>query len=405
MSSGPTVLEERPPDAVAPPPGNPRFPLFDGLRAFAAISILVAHAAFQSGFLTASTFAPWAANLNVGVAVFFVISGFLLYRPFVAAHLDGRDPPHTLRFYRRRILRIVPAYWVALTLLSIYPLDSAMFDEWPKYFFFLQIYSPSFYGLGQAWSLCVEMSFYLVLPFYAFAMQRWQRGAAAGRRLRVELTLLAGLSVLSLVPHWLVANGHVRYGFAGLPQFMFWFALGMGLALVSAHYRDATTGPIAWVARRPGWCWAAAGAAFVLLGALTTVPPDALQYSPGQFMLQYVGDGIVAFALVLPAVVMRPTVGVPRRVLAHRWVAWLGLVSYGIFLWQSGPLDVTFNRNWVHATYVPVRFLLYAGIALAITIPLAALSYYVVERPFLRLKDRRARQIDPVSEPTTRSTR
>src|SRR5438067_1774084 len=105
--------------AVAPPPGNPRFPLLDPLRAVAALCIVVTHTAGWSGFNSAHALGAWTARLDCGVAIFFVLSGFLLYRPFVAARLDGRDGPRVLRYARRRALRILPAYWVALALLGL----------------------------------------------------------------------------------------------------------------------------------------------------------------------------------------------------------------------------------------------------------------------------------------------
>src|SRR4051794_25208005 len=106
--------------AVAPPPGNPRFPLFDGLRAIAALSVLVYHTSAYSGAQRESIVAPVLARLNTGVVIFFAISGFLLYRPFVAARMDARPGPGTFKYARRRFLRIVPAYWVALTILAFY---------------------------------------------------------------------------------------------------------------------------------------------------------------------------------------------------------------------------------------------------------------------------------------------
>src|SRR5437016_2614913 len=104
-------LVERAPN-LAPPPDNPRFPLFDGLRAVAALSVFAGHtvtgtyayADHHDLFLLAAKLA------DQGVAIFFVISGFLLYRPFVTARADGRR----LRlggYAARRLARIVPAYW------------------------------------------------------------------------------------------------------------------------------------------------------------------------------------------------------------------------------------------------------------------------------------------------------
>src|SRR4051812_50028621 len=79
--------------AVAPPPGNPRFAPVDGLRAVAACAVVITHTAFLSGFNGHGFAGQITARLDAGVALFFVISGFLLYRPFVAARLQGRSGP------------------------------------------------------------------------------------------------------------------------------------------------------------------------------------------------------------------------------------------------------------------------------------------------------------------------
>src|SRR4029077_572200 len=113
-------VHPRVPEAVAPPPGNPRFPLFDGLRAAAALGVLFAHCAAAT--LAGSTLLGHAiGDFQMGVTVFFVISGFLLYRPFVAGDMTGRGAPRTLTFYRRRALRIFPAYWFALAAFALLP--------------------------------------------------------------------------------------------------------------------------------------------------------------------------------------------------------------------------------------------------------------------------------------------
>jgi peptidoglycan/LPS O-acetylase OafA/YrhL len=97
-----------------------RFPLFDALRAIAALSVLVTHCSGLTGFNSDNPLGAITARLNVGVTIFFVISGFLLYRPFVAARLEGRPAPSPLGYARRRALRIVPGYWVELTALAVF---------------------------------------------------------------------------------------------------------------------------------------------------------------------------------------------------------------------------------------------------------------------------------------------
>ena len=149
-------------DALKPPPGNPRFPLLDAMRAIAALSIVVTHASGVSNFNTDNWLGHFPARLNMGVTIFFLLSGFLLYRPFVAARREGRPSIHTGRFLRRRALRIIPAYWVALTLLAIYPGLLGFSDHWWRFYTFTQIYwSDSIVqGIGPAWTLCIEVSFW-----------------------------------------------------------------------------------------------------------------------------------------------------------------------------------------------------------------------------------------------------
>src|SRR3954469_6463718 len=106
-------VPSRTPDALAPPPGNPRFPLLDPLRAVAALAIVVTHTAELGGFNTTHALGAWTVRLDCGVAGFFVLSGSLLPRPFVAAGRDGRGAPRVARYARRRALRILPGYWVA----------------------------------------------------------------------------------------------------------------------------------------------------------------------------------------------------------------------------------------------------------------------------------------------------
>ena len=383
------------PAVFTPPPGNPRFPLFDGLRAMAALGVLLYHSASLSGYTQFGRLGAWTANLNVGVTIFFVISGFLLYRPYVHAQLGGSEAPKPTRFYRRRLLRIVPAYWVALTLLSIYPGDTATFADWPRYYLFLQVYTPSppHEGLFQAWSLAVEMSFYLLLPIYAFVMARLFRSRSANARLQLEIVLLVALSIVSaLVTHaW--ASGESSPWVQGLPRFMFWFALGMGLALVSAwqQQRGSESRFLNAIARRSGLCWTAAGALFLLLGAITQVPLDGIWFEPDLALAQWFVCGVIAFLIAVPAVARGPASQLSNRFLSGRSVVWLGLISYGIFLWQMGPLTVLFQEQWITSGRWIVRFGEFALIATAVTIPLAAASYYIVERPFLRLKDPRPR--------------
>src|SRR5581483_10066033 len=125
-----------------------RFPLFDGLRAIAALSVVAVHFAAYTSSLNTGALRAVTSQLAAGVCVFFLISGFLLYRPFVAARLErgSRDLPS---YARGRVLRIVPAYWFALTVLALWPGLPGVFtrDAW-VYYLFGQNYSVHTFGHG-----------------------------------------------------------------------------------------------------------------------------------------------------------------------------------------------------------------------------------------------------------------
>src|SRR5947209_509536 len=164
------------------------FPLFDSLRAIAFLAVLTTHAAvFANLEVPSARLAPFYARLDVGVDVFFVISAFLLYRPFVAARVDAEQPPLTRSFGWRRFLRVAPPYWLALTVVGLWIGAPSVFrlSHIPWFYGFAQIYNPdtfSLEGLPQAWSLCVEASFYIFLPLWAFGMRRVRGRTRPARR-------------------------------------------------------------------------------------------------------------------------------------------------------------------------------------------------------------------------------
>ena len=153
-----------------------RFPLMDSLRAIAALSVFVYHVAFVLGWFDEGLAGRYLRELNLGVSIFFVLSGFLLYRPFVAARVEGEPSPALVPYAIRRVARIVPAYWVALTIIAIWLPVSGVFtaEGIVTYYGFLQAYDPDTItgGIGQAWTLTVEVSFYILLPILALGLRR-----------------------------------------------------------------------------------------------------------------------------------------------------------------------------------------------------------------------------------------
>lgn len=372
-------------EARAATPGRERVALLDGVRALAVASVVVCHTASRSGHNVDGALGELTARLNVGVAVFFVLSGFLLFRPFAAAALLGAPRVDLRRYARRRTARIVPAYWLWLTVLGVAFALEGFPEQAPALYAFAQVYrlETVFAGLYPAWSLDTEVAFYLLLPllaggFAALVVRApspdvaWRRGLAALGALSVATLVLRAVVFRFGGPAWL------NLTVVGLFD---WFALGMGLALASVALAGRPTPPsaVAWVADRPGVPWAAAAALFVLCAYALALPPE--WFLPGRStltdLLEHVLFGAIATLVVLPAVLGPDDGGLARRLLAARPVAALGVVSYGVFLIHAPITDELLERG------VDGFAALTAG-TFAVTVPLAVASWLLLERPILR---------------------
>jgi peptidoglycan/LPS O-acetylase OafA/YrhL len=376
-----------------------RFPLFDSLRAIAALSVIGVHGAVTAGIYNDSTLRQFVSHLDVGVQIFFVISGFLLYRPFARARLEGRGRPATGPYAWRRFLRIVPAYWVALTVIAWVQLDHAeVFTalDIPRYYGFLQVYDPGtpFKGIPQAWTLCVEVAFYAVLPLWALLMRRVPARSPRSW-VRSELIMLAGLFAASgLYRAFMVKQGAITDPSFGpymlsVPAFLDQFAIGMALAVLSVWFSDPDRSRprlLTTIERWPVLAWAFAAAAFVMVSVGTGYDSSAAQpLTPFQFFAEHYLFAAVALGVVLPGVFGDPEQGVVRRILANRVLLSLGVISYGMYLWHSAAFE-QLNRwgfGTVAAETHPYAWYV-AGIA--VTVVVATASYFVVEKPALRLK-------------------
>jgi peptidoglycan/LPS O-acetylase OafA/YrhL len=389
------------------------FPCFDGLRAIAAVSVLLLHTAWVSGFTARSSWGAYTSRLEIGVAVFFLISGFLLYRPFALSHLSERDSPGIRHFWQRRFLRIVPAYWLALTVLTFVFGVTTVGPGWQGFlihYLFLQIYFPTtvFNGITQAWSLCTEVSFYLFLPLYAALI--YLRRRSPQRQLLWELSGLIVLTAISYAFRWwflhlpllTVRNGkfvaicapncatHPQWTSLmadWLPSYLDLFALGMLLAVVSVWFAEQSWEPT-WLRHRlmPWISWTCA--AFCFWAVSHVVNEKNLLYfiTPEANIERQALYGAFAFFLLLPAVFGPQDRSLVRRLLRSWPMASLGVISYGIYLWH---LDlVNLSLQWTGWLPGHEPFWILALLVFALSVAFASGSYFVLERPLLRLKGR-----------------
>jgi peptidoglycan/LPS O-acetylase OafA/YrhL len=343
-----------------------RRPELDGVRAIAALSVLVFHAVgfYARGSGADAAIRPWVGRMDVGVSIFFLLSGYLLYRPFVRGRVAVGP------YAWRRALRIVPAYWVALTVAAlVLPLAAVKHDPL-RFYGFAQIYwaGSAGAGLGQAWTLCVEVAFYAFLPLWALVAARW------------GLWTLAALAAASVVYKLAVLAGSATHvgpldpPLIALPAFLDQFALGMALAVLEAR----------GVRVRGGWWWWAA--ALALFVAVSVLLRDARldRYTHGQWLLRETFYGLIAFCVLVGAS------GGPARVLAWWPLRRLGEISYGVYLYHLLVLALLSRwglvkwERWVHP------YVLWTVLGLAGSVLVATASWLLVERPLLRAGARRA---------------
>ena len=361
-------------------------PAVEGMRACAAVGVVITHVAFQTGH-TGGIAGRLFGRFDLAVAVFFALSGFLLWRGHAAAARGLRQVPPTGHYLRSRIVRIMPGYLVAVVvILSLLPDAKADLTVWLANLSLTQIYVPLTLtaGLTQMWSLSVEVAFYLALPFLALLARRLP--------VRARIPVIVAVAVASF--GWPLIPFDMPFGvnpFNWPPAFFSWFAAGMLLA-------ELTVTPIGWphrLARRRVLMAVIAVAAF---GVAASPLAGTIGLTPGtvsQFMVKMLMGAVVAGALIAPLVLDRPDT--PHRMLGSTTMVTLGRWSYGLFVWHLAALAMVFPiiGEFAFNGHMPVVLVLTVVFGFAI----AAVSYALVESPcrvaLRRWERRESRPVPP----------
>jgi peptidoglycan/LPS O-acetylase OafA/YrhL len=390
VTSAPTLERPRS-DGVRAAPAV--FPALDALRALGALAVVGTHAAFQTGRTLIGPFSAVLARLDSGVALFFVLSGFLLFRPLAAAVANGRAATPVRRYLWRRALRILPTYWlVVVAALLVLPQnrDSGIKD-WVAQLSLTQVYGAGLqrHGLSQMWSLCVEVAFYLVLPLLGW-LALGRRGAPwrPGRALTVvalSVPVSAGWIVAAHTLPFLDIRIHGQW----LPWHLPWFAAGMAFAVVHVHTRSRKAHG-RWLvlddlAAAPGTCLALAGVTF-LLATTPIAGPRSLEALPtlGQSLVKMTLYTVTAALVVLPAV-FGSADAAHRRVLAWSPLRRLGDLSYGIFLCHLIVLETVVRL--IHQPLFTGSWAVTFGLTVLGSTVLAGAAHALVERPVRRWRN------------------
>jgi peptidoglycan/LPS O-acetylase OafA/YrhL len=396
----------------------PLFPMLDTLRAVGALAVLTTHTAFQSGdYLGHGYLGTLLSRLDIGVAIFFVLSGFLLSRAYLARAALRRPPQPLRRYAVKRVLRIYPVYAVAvaLALLLIPENDGASAGDWLRSLLLVDTYASTRLpqGLTQMWSLGVEVAFYAALPFLMLV--------AVGRRGPLRPTRVLGvlLVLVAVTVAWVLDLGHrldeqvLGAPLTWLPAFLTWFVVGIAFALAHVLLQQHPPPP-RWaealrdLGEMPGACWAMAFG--LLLVAATPVAGPALLFvsTPSEALTKNLLYALVAGMVVLPGVFAGP--GVFSRVLSWPPLRHLGHISYSVFCLHLPVL---------HLVMGVTGYPLFGGHGLTIwvltvlgSLVAAELAYRLVERPAMRFAHRReppgrapALEDAPMTQATTATTR
>jgi len=393
-----------------------RFTVGDPLRALAALGVVGVHI-FSTLPLTVYGGAPGFDVESViteagfvltlmfpaGLLLFFVLSGYLITRPFTHAFIEGRDFPPVGRYLRNRVLRIVPLFWFLITVLlvaewvfgwvsvfgngntSTSPVDAAAL------YGFVQnaTDSPlSLAQLGPGWTLHVELVFYFLVPLAGLliALSARRLGARGRCALVVVLSALIAVASFVLLAEALPADPHDIHWFPTTAYgFMPGVALGALEPLLAPRIRAA--GPRRLVPL------------LLLALALAGLLAFALFARQGDPLTSQI-FGITAVGLVVAACLVRQWSGAPAwKALDNPVLQWIGVRSYSVYL--------------LHGTVIAALYTLPAGgprlqlielsvLAVGGTLALSALTYRYVERPFLGRRHHLAAEPSEPSEPAPR---
>jgi peptidoglycan/LPS O-acetylase OafA/YrhL len=373
----------------------------EGLRAIAAVAVLATHVWTKIG-VDGQPFDIGAARyvtqaLHHGVVLFFALSGFLLYLPFVAAALREQPRPAVRAYLRNRALRILPAYWfvllctgLLLQTASLPPAGAAVGALTDPVLLLenltlTQNFDPDSVrtGIGGVvWSLAVELVFYIALPLLVLMATRLASPFSTRQRRRyaflapAALMALVGIVSTVLGPRGAYQNGWEHVWDLSIFPHAHLFALGLALAVARVEYEDGRL-------RLPHrWRTVTMVSAVVLGAATIKLGGDGHFPERMQVALVAVCCGMLLALVALPPAHRRSRLS---RTLETRALLGTGLVSYSLFLWHVPVIGWAVRHDLVVYGGL-MAFLVNLVVIGTLTGVLAWGTYRLIEKPALRHK-------------------
>jgi peptidoglycan/LPS O-acetylase OafA/YrhL len=388
----------------------------DGVRAIACLSVVEYHLnrfAFIShvlpfGFSTMAT--AYVLSGSAGVTLFFVLSGFLLFMPYVRSLLFDTAWPSARRFYTRRAFRILPGYYISLALLILLThreyLQPAHWQELGLFLTLLMDSSHSTYQAinGPFWTLAVEWQFYMLLPLLAWGF-RWvvQRGSLQ-RRLNVVFLCLGGLIIWGVATrYWgrswdlhpnqpallppLIHNVALFffYGFAG--KYLEDFAVGMLICVCYGLAQSIDEHRITLTLRRYCWWLWGIGILWLFYIAIWSTLPGRRFVEPLIGAHNWLSEIALAagYGLCVTAILFGPVQ--LKSLLEWKPLRWIGLLSYSMYIWHL-PILLWFMANILPYTQTFFAYDAYWLCVALVIVPFSYVFYRLVELPWIRVGSR-----------------
>jgi peptidoglycan/LPS O-acetylase OafA/YrhL len=375
------------PSSADVPPARVYFPELDGLRTIAFLGVFAFHHGVPEGVIvhtigrTASV--ALVDNGWVGVQLFFILSGYLITTLLLTE--ESRFGRIALRaFWVRRACRIWPLYFLALVIgfvllpwgegrLGTADFHNTISRHLVPFLLFLGNWSLAYRGMamnlqiGVLWSVCVEEQFYLVVPLLIAWVPARFRVPAVVVLMAASIALRAYLATVCRVPQIMIQ-------FNTFTQ----FDTLLGGVLLALLLGTDPKGRASWVGRWARWLqWPLYG--FIAWGLCQ---PHLAQDVPHKQICDFIAIWACGAGVIVVAVTVR---GRLQAILSSTILVWLGKISYGLYMYHE--VAMWFRPRLIYRLgWFPNQAELMSFVTLAITIAMAAVSYYAFERPFLKLK-------------------
>lgn len=355
--------------------GESRLARVESVRALAALGVVIGHLwATAHGFenpeyILGTLPRRLVFGLTYGVWVFFGLTGYLLFWPFVRRQFDGGGAIDVRRYLFNRALRILPLYYFAVILLLLVHVPDPTRQMTWRHLLLLQNFWRDTIGKVDApiWSIVVEVQFYALLPLLAWAIFRISGPSRLRAAIVIGVLALASMIARQILALW-ADNPALELWRFQLPTTLGFFAAGMGVALLRSAWEERRPPILDGILGAP-WLWLAAAV------SLWVVMCWRFSYEN----LSAVAVFLVVGALVLP---LRPWGGL--RAFDFRPLALLGVVSYSLYIWHA-PVILELDGG---RTLMPHSFPVVLAVFLPLLIVVAIVSYLLIERPALRLRRR-----------------